>query len=133
MLRGRAPLVAMLLVVASCEEPLACVPGGTVNVGPTSEGCVADLLDHSTLFRVQMVFGCDDELLDCYVIEELFCGGESKADFVPIDLRNPVDDCPDAPWCVADCRRGLEGAGVLWDIPSVRAVPGCDVYAVGGD
>lgn|GEM_PF-1596109 len=121
----KAVLAMTLTTLVSCN-PLAWVPGSSVSITPSDVGCTVDLYDHSTLFHVEMELSCERDGRDCYVIEQLSCGGVDKPDVVPIDLREAPNSCPGAAYCVATCEAGL--GGVLWDTPALLEVDGCNVY-----
>ncbi|MCB9761456.1 MAG: hypothetical protein H6739_16555 [Alphaproteobacteria bacterium] len=105
---------------------LACDSGSTIDITPSGDtDCAVSMSSNGKDFVIEMTLSCAGAgHTDCYEITGLTCQGAAKADAVPI----PVDDCPGAAWCVASCADGLDAPGNLWDIPSLKAVDGCNTY-----
>lgn len=120
----------LINLLAGCGLALvvlvACDPGSDISFDRDGSQCRVKMKRNSDGFRVDMTLTCKEDSTDCYTVESLSCQGEDKSDAVPIDLTD--DGCPGEAYCVESCDDGLDAPGNLWDMPSLQAVDGCNVY-----
>ena len=121
---------AMWLAIICALVLAGCDPGSQSDIRLVGDTCQVSLRSNAKTFEVAMELACDANGLNCHEITALSCQGADKPDAVPIDLT-VTDGCPGADYCIDSCSAGLQAPGTLWDMPSLLAVDGCNVYQDG--
>jgi hypothetical protein len=120
----RISIILLLgLMLTSCFSD----PGSNIEIDLEGDTCVVSMSPREEVFEIQMVLTCDENGQNCYQISALSCQGVDKASQLPIDLT-ALDGCPGNPYCISDCAAGLDAPGNLWDMPSLLAIDGCNIY-----
>ena len=106
---------------------IACDSGNDISIKTSDNNtCNVTMKANKDDFKIKMTLLCAAaDHQECYTITSLTCQGQDKTLEQPI----VVDNCPAEEWCIKSCSKGLENDGRLFDIPSLKAVDGCNSYA----
>jgi hypothetical protein len=124
-------LFGMSLLFMSLQA--ACSGGSITATESTTYTCKVKMesrrgmdrtLPRSYKFDVEIELECLSKGKHCYQITYLSCQGEVKSNAIPINLLK-AGDCPGGPYCLSKCSNASRS---MWDIPSLLAIDGCNVY-----